>query len=290
MTVNPARLAWVVLGLSVLLATACTPTPHAVVLPPPAPPIYDAPEPTASPAPTVSPEPLLPAGYSTADVPPVVNNGERTGNRVALTFDADMTTAMVAKLANGQAHSYANLKVLEILEQQGIPATFFLTGMWVEQYPDVARRLAANPAFELANHTYSHRAYTPNCYTLPQLPAAEMAVEITHTFELIRPYGGRQTNYFRFPGLCNSAAALVAIAPTHVTVIQGDVVSADPNATAAQPIVRNVLTKVQPGSIVVMHITEDNARWTDEALPDILNGLRERGLRPVCLSELLATA
>jgi peptidoglycan/xylan/chitin deacetylase (PgdA/CDA1 family) len=209
---------------------------------------------------------------------------------VALTFDADMTTAMVAKLANGQAHSYANLKVLEILEQQGIPATFFLTGMWVEQYPDVTRRLAANPAFELANHTYTHRAYTPNCYSLPQVPAAEMAVEITHTFDIVRPYGGRQTNYFRFPGLCYSAAALVAIAPTHVTVIQGDVVSADPNATAAQPIVRNVLAKVQPGSIVVMHITEDNARWTDEALPDILNGLRERGLRPVCLSELLATA
>jgi peptidoglycan-N-acetylglucosamine deacetylase len=37
-----------------------------------------------------------------------------------------------------------------------------------------------------------------------------------------------------------------------------------------------------------MHITEDNARMTDEALPDILDGLGERGLRPVCLSELLA--
>jgi peptidoglycan-N-acetylglucosamine deacetylase len=71
-------------------------------------------------------------------------------------------------------------------------------------------------------------------------------------------------------------------------VIQGDVVSSDPNATSAASIVRNVLNKVQPGSIVVLHITEDNARMTDEALPDILAGLRQKGLRPVRLSELLA--
>jgi peptidoglycan-N-acetylglucosamine deacetylase len=214
-TVTPAPLARVVLGLSavglsVLLTTACTPTPHAFQSPPP--PTSAVPVPDVTPStgrePTASPEPLLPAGYSTADVPPVVSNGDRTGNRVALTFDADMTTGMAAKLASGQARSYANLKVLDILEQRGIPATFFLTGMWVEQYPDVTRRLAANPAFELANHTYTHRAYTPNCYTLAQVPAAEMAVEITHTFDLIRPYGGRQTNYFRFPGLCLSPAAL----------------------------------------------------------------------------------
>ena len=232
----------------------------------------------------------MPPGF-TLDVPlPVVNNGPRTANVVALTFDADMTTGMLAKLANGQAKSYANLKVLEILEQQQVAATFFLTGMWVERYPDVTRRLAANPAFELANHTWSHRAYTANCYTLPTLPAGEMAAEITRTFDVIRPYGGHQTHYFRFPGLCYNAAALAAIASTHVTVIQGDVVSSDPNATSAAPIVRNVLTKVQPGSIVVMHITEDNARMTDEALPDILAGLRQKGLRPVRLSELLAPA
>jgi peptidoglycan/xylan/chitin deacetylase (PgdA/CDA1 family) len=90
--------------------------------------------------------------------------------------------------------------VLEILEQQQVAATFFLTGMWVERYPDVTRRLAANPAFELANHTWSHRAYTANCYTLPTLPAGEMAAEITRTFDVIRPYGGHQTHYFRFPG------------------------------------------------------------------------------------------
>src|SRR5262249_31972616 len=190
-------------------------------------------------------------GFTLKDPPPVVDHGPRTGHLVALTFDSNMTFAMRAKLASHEVGSYANLKVLDILEQQHVPATFFLTGMWVEQYPAVTRRIAANPDFELANHTYSDRAYAANCYSLPQLPESEMTTEILRTFDIIRRYGGHQTNYFRFPGLCMSRAALAAIAPTHVTVIQGDVVSGDAFATSAQLIVKAVLTRIRAGSIVV---------------------------------------
>jgi hypothetical protein len=71
-------------------------------------------------------------------------------------------------------------------------------------------------------------------------------------------------------------------------VIQGDVVGGDPGATSAVPIVRAVLSKVKPGSIVVLHITEDNAPFTDEALPQILDGPTKEGLVLVRLSTLLA--
>ena len=151
--------------------------------------------------------PDVPPGFTLLESNTIVNNGPRTGNAVALTFDADMTTGMAARMAIDQSVSYANLAIIEILEQRHIPATFFITGMWVEQYPDVMRRLAANPDFELGNHTWSHRAYTPNCYQLPQVPRVEMANEIERTFATIRPYGGHQTNYFRFPGLCHDGAA-----------------------------------------------------------------------------------
>jgi len=56
-------------------------------------------------------------------------------------------------------------------------------------------------------------------------------------------------------------------------VIDGDVVSGDPFATASAPIVKAVLGKVKPGSIIIMHITEANASFTDEALEPILDGL-----------------
>ncbi|HEY8533534.1 MAG TPA: polysaccharide deacetylase family protein [Micromonospora sp.] len=220
--------------------------------------------------------------------PPVVRHGPRTGNKVALTFDADLTETMLADLQAGRVRSYANLRVVELVERQRVPATVFLSGMWVERYPEVTRRLAANPLIELANHTYAHEAYTPDCYGLPTAPTRQLAADVARTFRILASYGGRQTRYFRFPGLCYDAAALAALAPLGVTVVDGDVISGDPFATDWRPIVDAVLAAVRPGSIVIMHLTEANAPMTDEALPHILAGLRQRGLQPARLSEVLA--
>lgn len=271
------------IALSLLGGVACGPATRTAT-PMGAPTQATSNEPEATRSPGTTPDGTV------SPTPAVVSHGARTGSMVALTFDADMTVEMLAKLADGQASSYANLKVIELLEQQAIPATFFLTGLWVQHYPQVTQRLADNPLFELANHTWSHRAFTPDCYHLAQVPPAEMASELRRTFDIIKPYGGNQTRYFRFPGLCYDTAALVAIAPVGVTVVQADVISGDPQATAWEPIVNAVLSKVAPGSIVVLHVTEDNARMTDEALPPILDGLRAKGLRPVRLSQLLTAA
>ncbi|WP_309244452.1 polysaccharide deacetylase family protein [Micromonospora parastrephiae] len=219
-----------------------------------------------------------------------MDHGPRTGNRVALTFDADMTDGMLSNLRAGRVTSYANLRILDLLEREQVPATFFLTGKWVQRYPEITRRIADNPRFELANHTYGHAAFTDDCYDLPRLPVGDLTDDVAKTFEVIEPYGGRQTRYFRFPGLCHDAAALDALAPLGVTVVDGDVISGDPFATAWKPLVGAVLDHLRPGSIVIMHVTEANAAMTDEALPHILAGLRERGLAPATLSEVLAGA
>ncbi|MET7375676.1 polysaccharide deacetylase family protein [Micromonospora arida] len=234
------------------------------------------------------PVPTVPGATRVGTRAPVVDHGWRTGNKVALTFDADMTDGMLANLRAGRVKSYANLRILDLLEREQVPATFFLTGKWVQRYPDVTRRIAGNPRFELANHTYGHAAFTADCYDLPRLPVDELAGDVARTFGVIESYGGRQTRYFRFPGLCHDAAALDALAPLGVTVVDGDVVSGDPFATAWMPLVRAVLDHVRPGSVVIMHVTEANAAMTDEALPHILAGLRKRGLVAAPLSEVLA--
>ncbi|GIF63756.1 lipoprotein [Asanoa ishikariensis] len=218
----------------------------------------------------------------------MVNSGPRTGNLVALTFDADLTVSMRESLDSGRVKSYANLRILDQLERDRVPATFFLTGMWVEQYPQVTRRIARNDRFELANHTYGHESFVDNCYGLPRIPRSKMTSDVDKTFDIIGRYGGRQTRFFRFPGLCHDRAALDALAPLGVTVVDGDVVSGDPFAKRWQPIVKAVLTNVRPGSVIILHVTEANAAMTDDALPHILAGLKERGLQPAMLSEVLA--
>ncbi|PZG13678.1 polysaccharide deacetylase [Micromonospora craterilacus] len=248
------------------------------------------PDPAPEPSPTGIRTPeadVLPGATRPGTRPPVLDHGPRSGNKVALTFDADMTDAMRYQLRSGSVRSYANLKIIDLLERDEVPATFFLTGKWVEQYPQVTRRLAANPRFELANHTYGHLAFTPDCYGLPRIARREMTADVARTFDVVGAYGGRQTRYFRFPGLCHDRTALTELAPLGLTVVDGDVVSGDPFATSWRPIVRAVLDNVRPGSVVVLHVTEANAPMTDEALPHILAGLADRGLEPALLSEVL---
>lgn len=248
--------------------------------------------PSASPSPSAVASPsaraLLPGQTRPGLLPPVVNHGPRRGNLVALTFDADMTDNMLAQLKSGRVKSYANVPIIESLERGKVPATFFLTGKWVQRYPGLTRRIAGNERFELANHTFGHQAFTPGCYNLPRIAPAGMTEDVAKTFKIIEGYGGRQTRYFRFPGLCHDRAALRALSSLGLTVVDGDVVSGDPFATDWRPIVNAVLTKVKPGSVIILHVTEANARFTDEALPHILKGLAERDLRPAVLSEVLA--
>ncbi|MEU5947970.1 polysaccharide deacetylase family protein [Micromonospora sp. NPDC047465] len=266
------------------ISAAQPPSPSSGPTPAPTTPGAAPPVPTT---PGTAPPDTTPGATPPGTRPPVVDHGPRVGNKVALTFDADMTDAMRYQLRSGAVRSYANLKIIDLLERERVPATFFLTGKWVEQYPAVTRRLAANPRFELANHTYGHLAFTPDCYGLPRIPEREMTADVARTFDVVAAYGGRQTRYFRFPGLCHDRKALDALAPLGLTVVDGDVVSGDPFAKSWRPVVRAALDGVRPGSVIVLHVTEANAPMTDEALPHILAGLAERGLEPAPLSEVL---
>jgi peptidoglycan/xylan/chitin deacetylase (PgdA/CDA1 family) len=220
-------------------------------------------------------------------VPAVVTHGPAGGHRIALTFDSNMTDAMLHRLDTGQVDSYANTAVVDELQARHVPATFFLSGKWVERYPDLTRRIAADPAFELASHSYAHLGFTARCYTLGALPTADMAADVERSFAVLAPFGGHQTRYFRFPGGCYDAAALRAVAPAHVTVVQYDDVGGDPFTGDASAITARVLRQAHDGAIVVLHITKANAPRTADALPAIVDGLRARGYRMVTLSDLL---
>jgi peptidoglycan-N-acetylglucosamine deacetylase len=242
--------------------------------------------PTGSPGPTGS---LSPTGPGSPGSPGSPRPPSPTGLlRIALTFDSNMTDAMLRELNTGKVRSYANVGVIDELQRSHTPATFFLAGKWVERYPDLTRRIAADPRFELASHSYAHLAFTPRCYHLGVLPTGQMAADVEHSFAVLARFGGRQTRYFRFPGGCYNARALRAITPAHCTVVQYDIVGDDPFNNDPTAIANNVLRNAHNGGIVVLHITQANAPRTADALPAIITGLRARGYQLVTVSELLA--
>ena len=231
---------------------------------------------------------------TTVDHPPVDNavsfdNGTRSQARVALTFDADMTPGMLAQLRAGQVRSWYNQDLRELLDAQHVRSTIFLTGLWTEAYPEVARSLAADPTFELGDHTYDHAAFRTPCYGLAG--ATDRVAEIARSQDVIAQVTGVRPSLLRFPGDCYDRSDAALAQQQGLRVISGDVRAGDGFNPNAAGIAATVLTQLRPGSIVVMHFHGGpNAPMTAPAVRQIVEVARSRGLEFGTVSEVLAGA
>ncbi|MEW1723050.1 polysaccharide deacetylase family protein [Streptomyces sp. NPDC093109] len=239
----------------------------------------------ASGSPAVKGPPTLAPGAD--GLTPVFERGGKTaGKTVALTFDADMTADQGPRAAEGER--FDNPSLIALLRRLDVPSTVFMTGRWAEEYPTQAKAIGNDPLFEIANHSYSHYAFTADCYGLPVVGKERMADDVRRAFSAFRTAGARNVvPYFRFPGGCYDDTARRALAPAGVTAVQWDVVSGDAFATDADAVAREVLAGVRPGSLVVMHCTRSAAPVTEEAVRQIVPELRKRGYRFVKVSELM---
>ncbi|ARF77432.1 polysaccharide deacetylase [Kitasatospora albolonga] len=205
---------------------------------------------------------------------------------VALTFDADMTADQGPRAQAGER--FDNPELIALLRRLKVPSTVFMTGRWAEEYPAQAKDIGADDLFEVANHSYSHYAFTADCYGLPVVGKDAMARDVERAFSAFRRAGVRNVvPYFRFPGGCYDDTALHALTPANVTAVQWDVVSGDAFAKDAGAVAEQVLDGVRPGSLVVMHCTRSAAPVTGEAVGRIVPELRKRGYRFVKVSELM---
>lgn len=204
--------------------------------------------------------------------PEVVAHGSRSVRSVALTFDACSTRDM----------SQYDQRITQVLVDTRTPATIFLGGSWAKEEAAHVRELAAHPdLFELGNHTYTH----------PHMPAvkddARLRQELLRTQSEVEALTGRTPLLFRPPYGEYDARVVKVAAGLGLITVEYDLASGDPDQHATkEKLVEWVLRKVQPGSIVVMHI--NHLRFhTAEALPAIVEGLRARGYQLVTVGELL---
>ncbi|MFF8593484.1 polysaccharide deacetylase family protein [Streptomyces sp. NPDC015220] len=218
---------------------------------------------------------------------PVFAHGPRTrGKTVAFTFDADMTADQGPRAAKGE--HFDNPALIATLRALKVPATVFMTGRWAEEYPEQARSIGRDPLFELANHSYSHYAFTGDCYGLPRVSADRMRSDVERAYTAFRKAGVEHPMpYFRFPGGCYDDQARRALSGLGVTAVQWDVVSGDAFAKDADAVARQVLDGVRPGSVVVMHCTRSAAPTTEQVVRTVVPRLRKQGYRFVKVSDLI---
>ncbi len=199
-----------------------------------------------------------------------------------------MTADQGARAVAGE--HFDNPGLIAALRELRVPATVFMTGRWAEEYPDQARSLGRDPLFEVANHSYSHYAFTADCYGLPTVPGDRMRADVERAYAAFRRAGVPDAKpYFRFPGGCYDRRALKALTPAGVTAVQWDVVSGDAFATDARAVSRQVLEGVRPGSVVVLHCTRSAAPTTERVVRTVVPELRARGFRFVRVSELIGS-
>jgi peptidoglycan/xylan/chitin deacetylase (PgdA/CDA1 family) len=191
---------------------------------------------------------------------------------IAITFDACATST--------KGFGF-DRSVWETLKRENVPATIFVSGRWVESHTDVMTELAAEPLIEFGDHSYDH----PH---MASIPLRQAALEVDDTEAALARFGKKGVA-FRPPYGEWNVDVLEMLHRKRLPAVLWDVVSGDPSlSTTKAGIIRTVLAKTRPGSIIIFHI---NGRgWkTAEALPLVVSGLRARGFRFVHLSEMLAT-
>jgi peptidoglycan/xylan/chitin deacetylase (PgdA/CDA1 family) len=208
-----------------------------------------------------------PTATPTPDLPSEVVHGPRTGGGVALTFHG----AGDPKLAD---------RVLKTLEDGGAHVTVLAVGTWLDEYPQMARRIL-DGGHELGNHTQNH-------VDIDNLSPSRAYAEIAQCAERLRKLTGSIGTWFR-PSQTQYAPAMVkqqAKRAGYATCLSYDLDSTDFKDPGAQAVTRTVLGGVQPGSIVSMHFGHPG---TLTAMPSILDGLRSRHLTAVTVSKLLVS-
>lgn len=231
-------------------------------------------------APCASPVDFLPRATA-------LQHGPSRGRRIALTFDADLTSEDLR--AGRPRRSFYDRGIVRTLRRTDTQATLFVTGLWAQEYPNEVRELAHGRLFELANHTYTHRAWTPRCFGLPRVRRyAAKRGEVARTSRLLRRLTGQRPFWFRFPGLCHDARDLRIVARRGEQAVDG-IASGDAYQRDPEVIVSNVVRQARPGAIFVFHMHgSPDAPATDEALPRVIRELRRRGYELVTLSGLFA--
>ncbi|MGE5381518.1 MAG: polysaccharide deacetylase family protein [Methylocystaceae bacterium] len=199
------------------------------------------------------------------DIVTRVNTGGQ--KLVALTFD------------DGPDPRYTP-KVLNILKQYQVKATFFMVAENAEAHPGLVRQ-AIKEGHEIENHSYTHPEL--NRDTLATIDA-----EIVGTQEVLEGITGRYPIYFRPPKRLYNQHVIKAAHASRMQVILWTVGVENRRCPTPQKMAERVLQKMQPGVIILAH---DGLLCRDKtvlALPAIIEGYQEHGYKFVNLNVLIA--
>ena len=197
-------------------------------------------------------------GHGTAEPAAAIVN--ENGPVIALTFDDGPYPKVTGH-------------ILDVLEKNGVCATFFVLGSRIEGHEDMLTRMD-ELGCEIGNHSFSHADLT-------RLSKADCQRELSDTDAEIRCVTGHEASVVRPPyGYYNMAVLSAAERPLILWTVDTN----DWRGKAPGEIADYVIQQAKEGSVILMH---DQQTQTADAMEMIIPTLIEEGFRFVTVSELI---
>lgn len=205
------------------------------------------------------------AANNNGDVKGINNTGTDDVKYISLSFDA----------AWGADDT---IRILDILDKYNVKVTFFMTGGWVNEYPDMVKEIYSR-GHDLGNHSQNHKK-------MSELNVEQQKQELNSVTEKVKELTGYNMFLFRPPyGEYNSTLINTAYSINYYP-IQWSVDSLDWKDYGVDNIIKTVTKHkaLSNGAIILMH---NGAKYTADALDTVISGLMEQGYTLIPISQLI---
>lgn len=167
-------------------------------------------------------------------------------------------------------------KIIQVLQEQNCPSTFFVTGDWAERFPESLTKLY-NAGHEIASHSYNHTLYST-------LSKDAIIADMDKCDLVIESVIGIKPSLCRAPSGDYTNNSIMAAKETGRFCIQWDVDSLDWKELTEEEMKNRIFDRVQNGSILLFH---NGTPQTADALPGILSALKAEGYEFVKVGDLI---
>ncbi len=194
----------------------------------------------------------------------IIWKGSSNNKSVALTFDDG-------------PHPYFTEKILDILRDHQVNATFFLVGSNVEKHPNIAHRIR-HEGHEIGNHSLTHNSYSRS-------KLRNVKTEIESTQKILKKTTGIGPVLFRPPYGIFSFDLIRYCVLERLTITMWSIDTRDFEINSTDELREKIFnTDIKSGDIILMH---DNNDRTLHVLPDLIKHLKDQGYKFVTINNLL---
>jgi len=205
--------------------------------------------------------------FSTKDGPRAIYKGDSKSPKISLTFN----------ISWGDEKA---IPILNTLKEHNIKnATFFISGEWAESHPDIVKRILED-GHQIGSKGYAYVNYT-------QMKPEEIRRDLSLAQEVFKKLGVKNIKYLRPPTGHFNKEVLSISNKYGLTIVHYSIDSKDWQNPGTDQIVKNVTKTLSAGDIVLLHAS-DSVKQTNNALPHIINKIKQRGLEIVTVEELIA--